>query len=747
MDESPKSEPQPLKRSKRWFRWLDRRTGVDALLRASLDEPIPGGARLAYVFGSGLLFIFISQVITGLCLALYYVPSAESAHTSVAYITKQVTAGAFLRSLHSYGASAMIVVLLLHFLQTFLYGSYKGRRELLWISGAALSLLVLAMGFTGYLLPWDQNSYYATAVGTNLVGQVPLVGGWLTRMIRGGDTIGTLTISRFYFAHVFLIPGMIFLLIGIHIALFRKAGAAGPMRADPIAPQLPTETFYPRQVLMDMGLALLLMAALGLLAYFRPVGLGPIANPASTQFLPRPEWYYLPMFEWLKFWEGPEVVFAVVAVSGLLALVFFLLPFLDRSLERRPWRRPIPLLGVSIVMAGMIFLGIKSQVDDARDPSIAAQLAIQTKQERAYDQAPFHAYLVTPNGATRAGGLPLNPLAAHGRKIFVSHGCTACHGVNGAGGAAVALAGISRKFSATALEALLHHPTAQMKHGGMPAVTLAAGDMTALLKYLNSLSTGSVAGKIKGHLPTPAAPTTSGKPATGQAGNGRKSPHHSIDTNETTANQAGRKIFQTQGCAACHGAAGAGTAQVPPMASLVAKLTQQQISHLLQYPSVKMRAGSMPTVTVNQAQKLQLAAYLSSLASGTQKRPGKQSERLTEKPGAHQGSAVPPSASMPTNLLLSPLALRGEKVFQHYACESCHGIGGISGTVAAMGLAGTASKLSTASLTKLLRHHNASMQNGGMPLTNMDARDLQAVVAYIRTLRGPQKTSKLPQHP
>ena len=179
-------------------------------MRASLDEPIPGGARLAYIFGSGLLFIFISQVITGLCLALYYVPSAESAHTSVAYITKQVAAGQFLRSLHYYGSSAMIIVLLLHFLQTFIYGSFKGRRELLWIVGAFLSLLVLGMGFTGYLLPWDQSAYFATAVGTNIVGEVPFIGQWLTNMLRGGDTLGTLTLSRFYFAHVFLIPGMIF---------------------------------------------------------------------------------------------------------------------------------------------------------------------------------------------------------------------------------------------------------------------------------------------------------------------------------------------------------------------------------------------------------------------------------------------------------------------------------------------------------------------------------------------------------
>lgn len=155
-------------------------------------------------------------------------------------------------------------------------------------------------------------------------------------------------------AHVFLIPGVIFLVIGLHIALFRKAGAAGPINEDPIDPKLPPKSFYPRQVIMDMAFALLLMIGLGFLAYFRPVLLGPIADPANTKFVPRPEWYYLPMFEWLKFWSSRMEVFAVVVIPGILALVFFLIPFLDRKLERRPWRRPIPLLAVAIVLVGMI---------------------------------------------------------------------------------------------------------------------------------------------------------------------------------------------------------------------------------------------------------------------------------------------------------------------------------------------------------------------------------------------------------
>lgn len=259
---------------RRLWQWVDKRTGVERLLRHSLAEPIPGGARLAYVFGSALLFIFLSQLVTGICLALYYVPSPLSAHTSVAYIVKEVAGGSFLRSLHSYGSSAMVVVLVLHFLQTFFYGSYKGRRELLWISGCTLSLLVLGMTFTGYLLSWDQRAYSAGSVGTDIVGQVPFIGETLRLLLRGGTTMGALTLSRFYVLHILVVPGLIFAFVAIHVVLFRKAGAAGPVTEDPVKPSLPTEMFYPKQVLIDMAFALFVMGVLGMLAHFVPVTLG-----------------------------------------------------------------------------------------------------------------------------------------------------------------------------------------------------------------------------------------------------------------------------------------------------------------------------------------------------------------------------------------------------------------------------------------------------------------------------------------
>ena len=467
--------------------WLNRRAGLDALLRTALYEPIPGGARLAYVFGSALLFIFISQVITGVFLALYYVPSADHAHTTVSYITKSVTAGSFLRSLHAYGASAMIVVLLLHLSQTYIYGAYKGRRELLWLSGCVLFALILGMAFTGYLLPWDQRSYFATAVGTNAASEIPWIGESLKRMMRGGTEMGTLTISRFFVAHVFLIPACIFALVASHIFLFRKAGAAGPSTENPYEPKQEVELFYPRQVLMDLSLTALLIVGLGLLCFFVPMQLGPPANPADAQYVPRPEWYYLPIFQWLKYWHGAASIVGILVVPTVLVLAVVALPFLDRGIERRPWKRPVAMGAYAFVLFVLVGLGLRSQYLDKHDPGVAQQLAKQRSEEEEYMRKPFEPELSSASLAAANVALA-DPLAAKGKAIFEAQSCNACHGDGGAGTAAApALIGIAAKIPPDRLAQFFQHPTPKMTAGGMPPIDLPPDDLKALIAYVESL--------------------------------------------------------------------------------------------------------------------------------------------------------------------------------------------------------------------------------------------------------------------
>jgi ubiquinol-cytochrome c reductase cytochrome b subunit len=347
--------------------------------------------------------------------------------------------------------------------------------------------LVLAMAFTGYLLPWDQRAYFATAVGTNAVSEIPWIGESLKRLMRGGTEMGTLTISRFFVAHVFLIPAFIFALVGSHIFLFRKAGAAGPVEEDPYHPKQEAELFYPRQVLMDLSLTALLIAGLGLLCFFVPVQIGPPANPADAQYVPRPEWYYLPIFQWLKYWHGSAAIVGVLVIPTLLVLAVLALPFLDRSVERRPWKRPVAMGAYAFVMFSLVGLGLRSQYLDRHDPGVAQQLAKQKTEESEYAHRPFEPELSAASLAA-ANVTLADPLAAKGKTIFEGQSCNACHGDDGVGTAAApALVGVGKKFPPDKLEELFKHPTAKMNAGGMPPIDLAPDDLKALIAYIESL--------------------------------------------------------------------------------------------------------------------------------------------------------------------------------------------------------------------------------------------------------------------
>ncbi len=467
--------------------WLDNRTGFRSLLHEALDERIPGGARWAYVFGSGLLYLFLSQVITGVFLALYYVPSSDHAHVTVSYISKVVSSGLFLRSIHAYGATAIIIVLFLHISQTLLYGSYKGRRELLWLTGCFLLALMLGMAFTGYLLPWDQKAYFASAVGTNIISEVPIIGAPLQELLRGGPQMGTLTLSRFFVLHVFVLPGLLIAFIATHVLLFRKAGAAGPIKEDPFHPTLPTQKFYPRQLVMDMAASLLIVFALGLVAYFVPIHLGPEANSSDTSYIPRPEWYYLPIFQWLKIVSGKWSLLGGILLPGLLALLFSAIPFLDRGRERRPWRRPVVVAGFAIFVVCYSSLGALSYHDDTRDLNVAAQLARQRRAEIDYMRLPFRP-LSTPSSVPIPAPTNVDPVISKGAAIFAAGPCGSCHGNRGEGTArAPSLIGVGEIYSSDRLSYVLHHRTPDMIQGGMPPVNLDKADTDALVAYLRSL--------------------------------------------------------------------------------------------------------------------------------------------------------------------------------------------------------------------------------------------------------------------
>lgn len=381
----------------RFYQWFDSRLKLKSLEKTLLDEPIPGGASWIYVFGSATLFLFILQAITGMFLAVYYAPTPDHAYDSVQFIENQVTFGWFIRGLHHWGASGMVVAVGLHMLQVFLYGAFKPPREMMWMVGVVLFLLVMGFAFTGYLLPWDQTAYWATQVGINMVGTIPLVGDFLVKVMRGGETLGALTLSRFFAVHVLFLPALIIMGIMLHLFILRRVGPAGPWDERKAASG--SETFYPRQVYMDAVVMLGVFGVLALLAILVPFPLADKANPSDTSFVPVPEWYFLFYYELLKHVHGPLEPFATWVLPAMAILVMLLWPFLDRQKTvRHPASRPVGMaLGAMFLIVVFSLLGI----------SLKNLYAVKR----------------------------VEPGVAHGQALFAQFGCAGCHRIHGTGGA------------------------------------------------------------------------------------------------------------------------------------------------------------------------------------------------------------------------------------------------------------------------------------------------------------------------
>lgn len=336
--------------------WLDNRTGWGAPLCTILRYPVPHHAHRnpAFTLGGLAAALFVVQAITGILLAFYYEPSPEGAYQGTDYIQYELSFGWLIRGVHHWGSSAMVIVVVLHLVRVAFYSAYKRPRELTWISGVALLLVVVSFGFTGYLLPWDQKAYWATKVGTEMAGAVPLVGSLLLRLMRGGTEMGSATLTRFYAVHILILPGLLFLLLIAHLALMRRHGLVGPLRGRPDPSK--TVPFYPDHLLHEAGIAL--AAALGLIVLAKafPAPLGVPADPTDASFVPRPEWYFLFYFQLLTYFPGILEPVGVVLIPLLFLGSMVLLPFVDTSAERRPWKKPLTTTALVLYVIAVLAL-------------------------------------------------------------------------------------------------------------------------------------------------------------------------------------------------------------------------------------------------------------------------------------------------------------------------------------------------------------------------------------------------------
>jgi ubiquinol-cytochrome c reductase cytochrome b subunit len=524
--------------------WLDDRTGYRAAIRHLLDEQIPRGTGWAFTTGSALLFLLGLQLVTGVALAVYYVPSIVLAYDSVRFITDTLPWGSLLRGLHVWGASFIVVAAVVHLLRVFSYGSYKAPREVTWLTGVVLLFLILAFALTGYLLPWDQKAYWATTVAINIAAGAPLIGGYLADVLRGGAGLGALTLGRWYAVHVFVLPAALVAFIAVHLVLMRRHGISGP----PEARAGRGRAFYPWHVARESVVVAVVFTLLLACAVRLPAHLEEIANPADSSYVPRPDWYFLSLFELLKYFPGPWEPVATIVVPGLVVSFLVLLPFIDRGAGRRPLSRgraPVTLammaLGVGVlVLTGMGIADLPERFDpgDWGPRSIAghalatgpdstcgschssggpaAELSITrvTKDElwllghmadpaaiapgvrTAADPAPTPV-LTRPEAQSvvayfrriRAGSHP--PASSQGDVLAASTfaaSCAGCHTIASEGGqAGPDLSAVGLRYDTAALRHIIETPSETFPGTMMPpfATRLSDAQIAALVQYLS----------------------------------------------------------------------------------------------------------------------------------------------------------------------------------------------------------------------------------------------------------------------
>lgn len=313
-------------------KWLAEVFPVDheAIIKITA-EPIPNHLqRWWWALGGTPLYLFTVQIITGIMLIFYYVPEPAEAYDSVYYITNTATFGWLIRSIHRWSSNLMIAALLLHMIRVFFTATYRSPRELNWMFGVVLFLLAILFGFTGYSLVYEQMSYWAMKVGTGIAGATPFIGEWIADFMRGGTEIGQNTLTRFYLFHVILLPLLAMMAISLHVYLIRAHGVSElKFRGDE---KIEKKTFplYPDHVFTELIMVTIIMIVLVTLSLLFPAQLGDPANPNITPLHIKPEWYFYPVFRWLK------ITNLTVGVLGpiFFILILFFWPFIDRFFEK-----------------------------------------------------------------------------------------------------------------------------------------------------------------------------------------------------------------------------------------------------------------------------------------------------------------------------------------------------------------------------------------------------------------------------
>ena len=537
----------------RFIEHLDHRTGLHSGLRRFLYEEIPASSGWHQVFGSVALFLILIQFFTGAMLAFNYAPTPGDAYSSLRYILTEVTAGRLMRGLHHWGASMIIVIVVLHMVQVFLWGAYKKPREGTWVVGAILLLLTLAYGLTGYLLPWDNRAYFGTVVTTQIGASVPLLGPYVSRLLGSSGDVGVVTFARFYGLHVLLLPPATMLLIAFHVYLVRRHGVA-PTPGDEAKPK---KSFFPEQVFKDTVAVFIAFAILFVMALVVRVPLERLADPTDTNYIPRPEWYFLFLFQTLKAFNGPLEVVGTVVLPTLAILALILTPFIDRSRVVRLRQRTLAFGVVALAALGW--------------GGLTAAAVATTGQQTAAEQIDF-------SGPTQ--WMQLTPVEMAGIHYFREAQCSMCHNVTGdTPKMGPNLINTGRRHDAGWLMAHFANPTAVSPGTTMKTPQLSDTAIKSLTSLMMALT-----------------------PENGDV----------VDSTPDFAVE-GALIFQKNSCGACHMVNGAGGKIGPELNGVANRRNEAWVIQHFQNPQMVSPKTPMPPYKFNEADMQNEVSYLFTL--------------------------------------------------------------------------------------------------------------------------------------
>jgi len=346
----------------KFYDWVDRRVELSDLVEFMGKKYVPVNRHsIWYYFGGVSLFLFIIQVVTGIMLLLYYKGSEELAFESIQFIMSKVQFGWLIRSIHSWAANLFVLSAMIHMFSVYFTKAYRKPREITWLTGMLMFFLALGFGFSGYLLPWNELAFFATKVGTDIAGALPVIGDPIMEFLRGGEDVTGATLSRFFGFHVAVLPGLFTVLLGVHLLLVQRQGMSEPIGEEHAAKdESKRMPFFPNFLLRDLLLWLMVLNVLAILAVFFPWELGLKADPfASAPAGIRPEWYFMYMFQTLKYlpaqiWLIDGEVFGIL-MFGLAGLLWTIVPFWDRKSNRGEKNRLINYLGLFAVMYIILF--------------------------------------------------------------------------------------------------------------------------------------------------------------------------------------------------------------------------------------------------------------------------------------------------------------------------------------------------------------------------------------------------------